>query len=224
MCEMYQMGFGALTPNVTRFLIAIIASFLIFAVVGQSFWGAFFYSKLALDPARAILGLEPWRLFTYAFLHDRSSPMHVIFNGLLLFMIGPTMEERWGEKRFLIFVLVAILMGALFVVAAFFLGLGSSWVVGFSSATIGLLVAWGLAYPDHQIYVLGILPLSGRALVYVTIGIELLYAFSSSTTSSAAHFGGIVTAFIFSFGLYKPQRIKQLYRQMVIKNKLRRIK
>lgn len=221
---MYQSGFGAPTAQVTRFLIAIIALFLLFAVLGHTLYGAFIFSKLTLDPYRVVFSFELWRTVTYAFLHDTNSPMHVIFNALLLYMIGPTMEDRWGEKRFVIFTFAAILLGALCVIAGAFLGLTGGHVIGFSSVTVGLLVAWGLAFPEQQIFLLGILPLSGRAMVYVTIGLEVLFAFSNTSTSSAAHFGGILAAFIFSFGLYKPSRIKQMWLKARMKNNLRRIK
>ncbi|MCA9508764.1 MAG: rhomboid family intramembrane serine protease [Myxococcales bacterium] len=220
----YQLGFMSPTPNVTRFLILIIGIYLLFAIFGNTFFGAYLYSKMVLDPYRTVFSYEIWRAVTYAFLHDASSPMHVIFNALLLYMIGPQLEDRWGEKRFLIFSFTAIILGALMVIAAFLLGIGGGIVVGFSAVTVGLLVAWGLAYPDQQIYLLGILPLSGKAMVYITVGLEILYAFSNTSTSSAAHFGGILTAFIFSFGLYKPQRIRQMWRQAKMKQNLRRIK
>lgn len=219
-----QFGFMSPTPNVTRLLILIIGIYLAFAIFGHSYWGAFVYSKMVLDPYRTIFSYELWRLVTYAFVHDSTSPMHVIFSALLLYMIGPQLEDRWGERRFFIFTLTAIILGALFVIISFLLGIGGGSVVGFSAVTVGLLVAWGLAYPDQQIYILGILPLNGKSMVYITIGLEILFAFSGSATSSAAHFGGIVTAFIFSFGLYKPSRIRQMWRQARIKKNLRRIK
>lgn len=221
---MNQFGFGSPTPQVTSLLIIIIASYLAFAIFGNTYIGAMLYSKMVLDPSSVINSWELWRLVSYAFLHDSGSPMHVIFNALLLYMVGCQLEDRWGEKRFLIFIVSSIIVGALLVVACFLLGLGGSIVIGFSAATVGLLVAWGLAFPEQQIYILGILPLSGRSMVYVTIGLEILFAFSASDTSSAAHFGGIITAFIFSFGLYKPSRIAQMFKQAHMKKNIRRIK
>ncbi len=220
---MNQFGFGSPTPQVTNLLIVIIASYLAFAIFGHSYLGALIYGKMVLDPSEVINSWELWRLVSYAFLHDVGSPMHVIFNALLLYMVGCQLEDRWGEKRFLIFVLSSILAGALIVLGCYLFGLGSA-VVGFSAATVGLLIAWGLAFPEQQIFILGILPLSGRSMVYVTIGLEILFAFSASDTSSAAHFGGIITAFIFSYGLYKPSRIAQIWRQEQTKKNIRRIK
>ncbi len=217
-----QLGFSSPTPTVTSFLIIIIATFLLFAVFGHSQLGAGVYRLLVLDPHAVIASAQVWRMISYAFLHDGSSPLHVIFNCLLLYMIGPQLEERWGEKRFLIFVMAAIILGGTLVCLSYLLGLSNSIVLGFSAATIGLLIAWGLAWPQQQMYIFGILPLSGRQMVYVTIGLEVLYAVSANNISSAAHFGGILAAFIFSFGLYKPSRIRQLWRQSRMRRQLRK--
>ncbi len=206
-------GFGAPTPVVTSFLIAIIGSYLLFALFGQTTLGSLIYSLMVLDPARAVYSGQIWRLFTYGFLHD-SSPMHVIFNALALYLIGPQLEDRWGEKRFIIFVVMSIILGGVVVCLSFLIGLPYAWVIGFSAATVGLVVAWGLTFSTQQIYFFGILPLTGQQLVYVTIGLEILYAVSSESISSAAHFGGIISAFIFTLGLYKPRRLKEIYRKL----------
>jgi membrane associated rhomboid family serine protease len=203
---------GSPTPNVTSFLIAIIASYLLFAIFGQTTAGIVAYNAMVLDPQKTIYSLELWRLITYGFLHD-TSPMHVIFNALALYMIGPSLEERWGEKRFFIFVMVSIIAGGLLVCLSYILGF-PSLVIGFSAATVGLVVAWGLTFSTSQIYIFGVLPLTGKQLVFVTVGLEILYAASSSAVSSAAHFGGIITAFIFTLGLYNPRRIKQWYQKL----------
>lgn len=217
-----QFGAFELTTNVTRFLIAIIASYLIFALFSGTITGISAYNSLVLEPYRAVYSLQVWRLFTYAFLHDLSSPFHVIFNGLLLFMLGPQMENHWGEKRFLYFCIIAILMGGFFVCGAFILGLTSNPVVGFSSVGVGLIIAWGITFSERQIYILGLIPITGKNLVFLTIGMEILYSVSSSSISSAAHFGGIATGIILTLGLYKPGRIKQLWRQVKMKRKHRR--
>lgn len=210
----YQWGFGSPTPNVTIFLILIIASYLVFAVIGSTSVGSFLYSALILDPRLVIHKFQIWRLITYAFMHDPSSPMHVIFNALILYMIGTPLEERWGEKRFFIFVLVAIISGGILVCLSYFLGISRAMVLGFSAGTIALVIAWGLIFSRQNIYIFGIIPLTGKQLVYITIGLEVLYAVSRNSISSAAHFGGILAAFIMTYGLYKPARLKQLWHQI----------
>jgi membrane associated rhomboid family serine protease len=213
----YQFGFHSPSTNVTWLLIALIGSYLLLALFGHSYAGSYIYSKSVLNPYLVAHNFEIWRLISYAFIHDLSSPFHVIFNALLLYMIGPQLEERWGEKRFLIFIFAAILSGALFVLASYLLGLSHSVVLGFSAAGMALLIAWGLSYPRQQIYVFGILPLTGIQSVYATIGLEIVFSVSDSSISSAAHFGGIACALIFCLGLYRPRRWKEMWRQLKYK-------
>lgn len=217
-----QWGFGSPTPNVTTFLILIIASYLVFALFGQTSIGAYVFNLMPLNPYLAVYKFQVWRLVTYAFAHDPSSPLHVIFNALMLYMIGPQLEERWGERRFFIFIMTAILMGGLLVCLCFLIGISKASVLGFSAATMALIIAWGLTFSSQSIYIFGILPLTGRQLVFVTIGLEVLYAVSSNSISSAAHFGGILSAFILSYGLYKPSRIKQMWYQAKLRRRLRK--
>ena len=46
---------------------------------------------------------EPYQVITHMFMHDLQSPMHIIFNMLLLFMFGAHLERIWGEKKYFIF-------------------------------------------------------------------------------------------------------------------------
>lgn len=218
----HSFGFMAPTPNVTRYLIVIIAFFILLSVFGNTSVGTFIFNESVLMPHRVMFSGEVWRLFTYAFLHELSSPMHVIMNALMLFMLGPPVEEAFGEKRFLLFTLGCILMGGIFVCIAYLI-FGTGYVVlGFSAVSVGIVVAWGLTFPDESIYLLGILPILGKQIVWITLGIELIYAVADHTISSAAHFGGIAMAFIFVLGLYKPRRLKQLFTRARMKRNLRR--
>jgi len=218
----YGLSFSSPTPNVTRFLIAIIAPYLAFALFGKSRLGHAIYESLVLDPYDVVYSFELWRLVTYAFLHDMNSPLHVIFNALMLYIVGTPLEERYGEKKFFIFVMAAIILGGIFVCASYLLSLSTAPVVGFSAATVGLIIVWGLTFKEQPIYFLGILPLTGKQLVFLTIGLEIIYAVSGNSISSAAHFGGIATGFIFFYELYRPRRFRQILHRHRIKRNSRR--
>ena len=49
---------------------------------------------------------NPVQIFTYMFMHDPHSPMHILFNMFSLWMFGRILEQVWGARRFLIFYLV----------------------------------------------------------------------------------------------------------------------
>ncbi|MCO4815009.1 MAG: rhomboid family intramembrane serine protease [Flavobacteriales bacterium] len=46
---------------------------------------------------------EPYQVITHMFMHDLTSPLHIIFNMLLLYMFGSHLERIWGEKKYFIF-------------------------------------------------------------------------------------------------------------------------
>src|SRR5580700_10987788 len=135
----YNFGFSSPTHNVTSFLIVIIATYLAFAIFGRNVIGYTIYNALALNPHKVLHSFEVWRLVSYGFLHDATSPMHVIFNAFMLYSIGPDLENRWGERKFLSYILVSILLGGLLVCFGYLVGLSHASVVGFSAATMGLL-------------------------------------------------------------------------------------
>lgn len=58
-------------------------------------------------------GFEPWQAITHMFMHDLSSPMHIIFNMYALWMFGGPIENSLGQKRFLFFYFSAGLGAAL---------------------------------------------------------------------------------------------------------------
>jgi membrane associated rhomboid family serine protease len=194
----HDLGFSSPTYQVSVFLIVIIATYLFFALFGNTYFGHVLYGLLVLNPSQTVYSFEIWRLLTYGFLHDSSSPMHVIFNALLLYLMGPPLEDYYGEAKFFLLIMLSIISGGILVCVAFLLGISHAPVLGFSGATMGLVIAWGLTFRTATIYIFGIIPLTGMQLVYITVGMEVLYAASSDFISSAAHFGGILAGFLFT--------------------------
>ncbi len=58
-------------------------------------------------------GFRIYQLVTYMFLHDPSSFMHVFSNMFAVFMFGRTLEQAWGQKRFLTYYFVTGIGAAL---------------------------------------------------------------------------------------------------------------
>lgn len=191
-----RMGFVRPTPVVLATLITLVAMFIVTAIVSRFDEGAF-YRLLVLDPARFFPEHRYWTLFSAALLHSLMSPGHLVFNCLAFYFFGPDLETRWGARKFIAFMLLAELTGSLFVLSTHFLGLGSSPVVGASSITAGLIIAWAYTYPQREIYFFFMLPLKGIHLVYVTLAFEVLNALSLSSVSAASHFGGMLVGFFF---------------------------
>jgi membrane associated rhomboid family serine protease len=120
---------------------------------------------------------EWWRLMTSAFLH--ASPIHILFNMLMLWWFGAPLEAMLGRARFIGIYFVSILAGA----AGALLVSPTSAVVGASGAVFGILGA-GLILERNRIQVFG-----GSALLVV--GFNLVLSFILSYVSLGGHLGGL---------------------------------
>jgi membrane associated rhomboid family serine protease len=196
-----SFGFRAPSPVVRWTLIVLVVAFVAFAVgVRFSPTAAALYPALELDPEAILHGERPWTLLTYALLHSLSDPQHILFNALGLYFFAPDLEELWGGRRLVLFMLGAALMGGLFVLGAAAVGLTAAPVVGASAIVVGCVVAWGLTYREREMFFFFV-RMRGITLVWVTVAFELLNALSlSQGVSAAAHFGGMAAAALYVLG------------------------
>ncbi len=142
-------------------------------------------------------GFLPWQVGTYAFLHG--SVGHLFFNMLGLWMFGSELERLWGRQRFIQFYAASVLSAAAAQLLVTWL-LGSMYpTVGASGGLFGLLLAYGMTYPNRTIVPL-IPPIPMKAKVFVAIygGLELLMGVTGSASGVAhfAHLGGMLGGFL----------------------------
>ncbi|MFO1220316.1 MAG: rhomboid family intramembrane serine protease [Burkholderiaceae bacterium] len=138
----------------------------------------------------------PWQLLTYAFLH--ADMMHLFFNMLGLWMFGAELERLWGQKRYLQMLLASVLAAAV-VQLAFNLFFGSMRpTVGASGALFGLLLAFGMLFPNRTIMPLfPPIPMKARTFVAVFGALELLLGLQGpSGVAHFAHLGGMLGAWL----------------------------
>jgi len=210
---------------------------------------------------------------TYMFLHGSFG--HVFFNMFALWMFGNVLENVWGGRRFLFYVLFTGIGAALLhtlviyielrpflhymnaflndptvtnmenflshhrftinphdidIIAAFnsFKEYGNSWltnpsdlitkakviefmgtykeyvlnlptVVGASGAVFGILLAFGMLFPNSLIYIYFAIPIKAKYFVMIYGALELYLGFSNRMGDNIAHFahlGGMLFGFI----------------------------
>jgi len=151
-----------------------------------------------LEFGPAIGWSEPWRALSAAFLHSPSTPLHIAFNMLVLWQIGPYLESLLGRVRFLMLYLVSAVGGSAGVVLlasappedATSAAIGQAYqgwftgVVGASGAVFGLFAAL-LVLNRH----LG----RSTAGIGLTIVINGAFGFIFPGIAWQAHLGGFVT-------------------------------
>lgn len=189
-------GFGgfSITPWVKRLLIINTALYVAVLLLRFGSGIGVVTEYLAFQPADFLT--RPWTLVTYAFFH--AGVMHLLGNMLMLFFFGPPLEERWGSRAFLRVYLIAAAGGALFSVLFAFLD-PASYIVGASGATLGLMLAFAMIWPDMEIHIWGIFPVKAKWLVAVLIFINLAMAVEGSGGQVAvlAHLGGMAATFLY---------------------------
>lgn len=137
-----------------------------------------------------------WQLLTYQFLH--ANFWHIFFNMFVLWMFGTELEDEWGQGNFLAFyILSGIGAGITHLIVSPMLGTIAP-TVGASGAVYGILLAFGLSYPDRPIYMFPFfIPIKAKIFVIVMIAIELIFGFSvNDQIARFAHLGGAATGFL----------------------------
>lgn len=161
-----------------------------------------------------------YQLLTYMFMHENIT--HLFFNMFALWMFGCTIERVWGEKRFLTFTLACGIGAGLFQEAAQFIsyavqGLAAydsvnvggliipmsdylnQWnTVGFSGAVYGILLGFGMTYPEERIFIFPLpVPIKGKWFVLIYAAVELFSALGTSGDGVAhiAHLGGMAVGY-----------------------------
>lgn len=136
----------------------------------------------------------PWQLITYMFLHG--GMMHIFFNLFVLWMFGMQIENLWGTKRFVIYYFVTGIGAGLL---HLLLAAGGVPTVGASGAVFGVLLAFGMMFPNREIMLIFLpIPIKAKYFVVMIGTFELLAGVSGLQTGIAhfAHLGGLVIGYI----------------------------
>ena len=178
-------------PPITQALLLInVAAFCI-----DFFLGDWLLRLLALWPIGH--GFMPWQVGTYAFLHGSFG--HLFFNMLGLWMFGSELERVWGPRRYIQFYTASVLAAAAAQLLVAFLTGAYYPTVGASGGLFGLLLAFGMMFPNRTIVPL-FPPIPMKAKVFVAIygGLELLLGVTDSASGIAhfAHLGGMVGGYL----------------------------
>jgi membrane associated rhomboid family serine protease len=134
------------------------------------------------------------------FLHDPTGFGHILFNMLTLWMFGADLERTWGTRRFLqYYFLCGAGAGISVVIANILFGNMASRTIGASGAIYGLLLAFGLLYPDREVLFSFLFPIKAKYFVMILGAIAFLSSISASDNgvSHVAHLGGMVFGYLF---------------------------
>lgn len=190
--------FPPLTPALKYLVIVTSAVFVLTYIPVLLFdWTAPVY-WLGLTPYLVTHQGRLWQPVTYLFIHG--GPLHIIFNLLMLWMFGSDLERLWGSRQFLFYFFLTGVGAALFDVL-----LQPSAVtttIGNSGAVYGILLAFGLLFPDRPIFLWFVIPVKAK---WVVLGMGIFefmgeLSRSHSGISHIAHLGGMLFGFLYLRG------------------------
>ncbi len=191
-------GFSYFPPVLKALLISNAAVFLGMGFIsafriGDFPVGALIQQEFSLWPLND--GFWPWQLFTYMFMHASFS--HLFFNMIALWMFGMELENSLGSKKFLTFYLLCGLGGGLLHLLAAPLFSVAGPTVGASGAVYGVLLAFGLLFPERLIMIYFFVPIKAKYFVLLYMVIEFLSVGSLDGIAHLTHIGGAVVGFVF---------------------------
>ena len=215
----YRVTIGpTLTPMVKYLVITCVLVFLLQKISPDHEMVRIF----GLTPDLVLRKLRIWQLVTYLFLHGNF--WHIFFNMFALWMFGCELERYWSREKFLKFFLVTGIGAG--VLSVLFNPLSQVPTVGASGAVYGILMAYGMMFPERLVYLYFLFPVKVKYFVAVLGAIAFLSALGSpgSPIAHMAHLGGMVFAFLYLKGWLSLSGLKQGYYRWKLKRMRQRFK
>jgi membrane associated rhomboid family serine protease len=186
-------------PGLKWLLISNTVVFLVY-FLGRGTVSGIMTTLLSLYAAGVLRGLYVWQLFTYMFLHGGIT--HLLFNMLTLWFFGTQLERDWGTRRFLkYYFLCGIAAGVCVLLVNIAVGDWGTPTIGASGAIFGVLVAFGVLYPNQTVLMNFLFPIKAKYMVMIYAAIELLLTFGPNTgVSTIAHLGGMAFGYVYLKG------------------------
>ena len=200
---------GSRTTVLGWLMAAIVAGYLLQAVVARIFDGGELVERMfALTPAALRAG-HVWTLFTYGFLHAQGLHLllHIAVNLLGLFFLGRALLPVLGEKQFLFVYSAAVVLGGA-VWAAVNWHAGAE-LIGASAGVMALFIVFACLYPDQEMTFLlfFIVPVTikPKYLAYIAVGVDLVGCLAYEVTGNlspfgyahSAHLGGMAAGWLY---------------------------
>ena len=197
---------GPLTPIVKNIIIINVVVFLI-QTISQDFGSNVLSTYFGLSHSGLIVNKYIWQVFTYMFLHG--GWFHIIFNLLALWMFGGELERKWGSRYFLKYYLYSGIGAGFFIAIVNYLTYMPNTVfghdpstLGASGAILGILLAYGLTWPNKEILLYFVIPVK---IKYLILGYGFISFYGtlvslagphSDNISHIGHLGGLISGYI----------------------------
>jgi membrane associated rhomboid family serine protease len=185
----YEITFGrGITHGVRNLIILNVLVYIVqqFHLLSVQYFG--------LVPAFVIHKLFLWQLVSYMFLHGNL--MHIVMNMFVLWMFGTEIERNWSTREFYKYYFITGIGAGIFNII--FEPGSVIPIIGASGAIYGLLLAYGLLFPNQPILIYFLFPIKAKYFVLIFGLLTFISAFSSNDNiAHFAHLGGMVVGYLY---------------------------
>ena len=194
-----SFGPGRMTPAVKLLVIVNVVMFVLNLIV------PLMTLRLGLQPQAVFEQFAIWQPVTYMFLHDIGGVGHILINMLSLWMFGTELERTWGTRFFTKYYFVTGIGAAAtsLILSLFIDDIYYTVTVGASGAIYGLLLGYGMYFPNRPIYLYFVFPIPAKYFVMIVGAIAFLSALGGpgGGVAHTAHLGGLVVGYLYLKGL-----------------------
>ncbi len=194
------IAFPRLTPVTKWILIACAGSFVLSLLLARFAPEAhrFLERVLTLYPD-AWRGWAPffplWQLVTYGVMHSAYDPTHVLYNLLVLFFFGTSLESLLGGRRYLAHLTIAVVLGGLAQLVLVLVTGSSALTLGISGGALFVIVAMATLQPNMRVIFL-FFPITLKTLAMILVGLDLYrLLMGSSDVAWMVHLTGAAYGF-----------------------------
>ena len=197
----FTPGEATYKPQLFTDAIKILISINFIIYVFQSLAGKedIFFRLFGLVPNTFFTELMLWQPFTYMFFHapfySSIGISHILLNMLGLWVFGRELEQAWGKKKFLKYYFLTGIGSGL--ITYIFQMDSSNPVIGASGAVYGVLLAYGVSYPNRMLYIWGLIPVRSMWLVIIMGAIAFFGLLGKADgISHVTHISGMLIGYV----------------------------
>ncbi len=200
---------GPITPVVKNLLIINAVVFL-FQQFAAMLAPGMLENLFGLNHQGLVHDFRFWQIASYMFLHG--GWLHILFNLLGLWMFAGDLETHWGSRLFLRYYLFCGVGAGMFIAAMNYFVVvkyGTNpfapyapTTLGASGAIYGILLAYGLTWPNREVLLYFLIPVKMKYLVLFFGVVEFFGTLTSAkgmggNISHIGHLGGLVSGLLF---------------------------
>ncbi len=153
----------------------------------------------------------PWEFVTSIFMHSWVDPFHLLFNMLMLFMFGVTLERMVGSWRYLGLFLAAGIAGNIGYVLFCLVTGSTDPAIGASGAIYGVFACLAILAPQIRVYLFFFIPLRIFHAFILYAAIDIIFLNTNDSIAHAAHLAGALAGVAFAVYVKRLIRKRQSY-------------